>query len=123
MQNPEQYAHLRDNLDTALNPAVEEILRWASPVYHFRRTATAPTELQGREIAEGTCGEGFEPRLIDLWYVQHRDVPSLGRVALGCGSGVGRWLASATERVSPSIGPYVPARALSGGAARKATML
>ena len=43
MQHPEQYASLRDNLDTQLNPAVEEILRWASPVYHFRRTATAST--------------------------------------------------------------------------------
>jgi len=27
--------------------------RWASPVLHFRRTTTGPTELQGREIAEG----------------------------------------------------------------------
>jgi len=61
MQHPEQYAHLRDNLDTALNPAIEEILRWASPVYHFRRTATAPTELHGREIAEGDK--------VVMWYI------------------------------------------------------
>ncbi len=33
--------------------AVEELLRWASPVYHFRRTATADTELGGKEIKEG----------------------------------------------------------------------
>jgi cholest-4-en-3-one 26-monooxygenase len=61
MQHPEQYAYLRDNLDTALNPAIEEILRWASPVYYFRRTATAPTEIHGREIAEGDK--------VVMWYI------------------------------------------------------
>ena len=33
--------------------AVEEIVRWASPVVHFRRTATADTEILGVPIAEG----------------------------------------------------------------------
>jgi cytochrome P450 len=33
--------------------AVEELLRWASPVYHFRRTATRDVELGGKEIREG----------------------------------------------------------------------
>ena len=33
--------------------AVEEFLRWASPVYHFRRTATRDTELGGKEIRKG----------------------------------------------------------------------
>jgi len=33
--------------------AVEEIVRWATPVVHFRRTATADTELAGVPIAEG----------------------------------------------------------------------
>ena len=31
----------------------EEILRWATPVIHFRRTATADTEIGGQAIAEG----------------------------------------------------------------------
>jgi cholest-4-en-3-one 26-monooxygenase len=61
MQHPEQYASLRDNLDTQLNPAVEEILRWASPVYHFRRTATAPAEIHGQEIAAGDK--------VVMWYI------------------------------------------------------
>jgi cholest-4-en-3-one 26-monooxygenase len=61
MQHPEQYAQLRDNLDTALSPAIEEILRWASPVYHFRRTTTAPAEIGGREIAEGDK--------VVMWYI------------------------------------------------------
>jgi cytochrome P450 len=33
--------------------AVEEFLRWASPVYHFRRTATRDVELHGRTIRAG----------------------------------------------------------------------
>ena len=33
--------------------AVEEIVRWATPVIHFRRTATADTVLGGQAIAEG----------------------------------------------------------------------
>jgi len=33
--------------------AVDEFLRWASPVYHFRRTATRDVELGGAEIKEG----------------------------------------------------------------------
>jgi cholest-4-en-3-one 26-monooxygenase len=61
MQHPEQYASLRDNLDTQLTPAVEEILRWASPVYHFRRTTTAPAEIHGQEIAEG--------EKVVMWYI------------------------------------------------------
>lgn len=32
---------------------LEELLRWASPVYHFRRTATRDVEIGGRTIAEG----------------------------------------------------------------------
>jgi cholest-4-en-3-one 26-monooxygenase len=50
MQHPEQYQLLRENPEL-LDGAVEEILRWASPVYHFRRTATADTEIHGQEIA------------------------------------------------------------------------
>ncbi|MCP9964870.1 cytochrome P450 [Actinomadura madurae] len=33
--------------------AVEEFLRWASPVYHFRRTATRDVEMRGKRIREG----------------------------------------------------------------------
>lgn len=37
----------------AIPGAVEEILRWSTPVYYMRRTATRDTELGGRRIAEG----------------------------------------------------------------------
>ena len=36
-----------------LTTAIEELLRWASPVYHFRRTATRDVELGGKQIREG----------------------------------------------------------------------
>ncbi|MEV5703659.1 cytochrome P450 [Actinoallomurus sp. NPDC052274] len=52
IQHPEQLARLQE--DPSLIPtAVEEFLRWASPVYHFRRTATRDVELGGRQVKEG----------------------------------------------------------------------
>ncbi|TPQ23518.1 cytochrome P450 [Streptomyces sporangiiformans] len=52
IQHPEQLARLQ--ADPSLIPtAVEEFLRWASPVYHFRRTATREVELGGKRIKEG----------------------------------------------------------------------
>lgn len=52
IEHPEQLDRLRR--DPALIPAaVEEFLRWASPVYHFRRTATRDVELGGKRIREG----------------------------------------------------------------------
>ena len=52
MQNPDQLQLLRE--DPSLIPnATEEILRWATPVMHFRRTATRDTELRGQEIHAG----------------------------------------------------------------------
>jgi cytochrome P450 len=33
--------------------AAEEMLRWATPVHHFRRTATHDIELNGAQISEG----------------------------------------------------------------------
>jgi cytochrome P450 len=52
IQHPEQLAILRDN-PGMMQDAVEEFLRWASPVYHFRRTATRDAELGGKRIKEG----------------------------------------------------------------------
>jgi cytochrome P450 len=52
IEHPDQLRKLQD--DPSLIPlAVEEILRWATPVMHFRRTATRDTELRGRKIREG----------------------------------------------------------------------
>jgi cytochrome P450 len=52
IDNPDQLALLQ--AEPELIPgAVEEFLRWASPVYHFRRTATRDVEMHGRTIREG----------------------------------------------------------------------
>ncbi|MGN6161957.1 MAG: cytochrome P450, partial [Marmoricola sp.] len=52
LEHPEQLAILQERPELIPN-AVEEFLRWASPVYHFRRTATRDVELGGKEIKEG----------------------------------------------------------------------
>ncbi len=61
LTNPEQYAILCRDPEAALNPAVEEILRWSSPVMHFKRTVTTDTELHGRTLHAGDS--------IVMWYV------------------------------------------------------
>jgi cytochrome P450 len=52
MQNPDQLELLRQEPER-ISAATEEILRWATPVLHFRRTATRDTELRGQEIRAG----------------------------------------------------------------------
>jgi cytochrome P450 len=52
-RHPEQKQIWLDDLENVSPTAVEEIVRWASPVIHFRRTATADTELGGQPIREG----------------------------------------------------------------------
>ena len=52
-ENPDQYALLRSDVEKYLPGAIEEILRFTSPVMHFRRTVTQPTELSGVRLAAG----------------------------------------------------------------------
>jgi cytochrome P450 len=52
MQHPEQLQLLRDQPEL-IPGATEEILRWATPVMHFRRTATRDVELRGETIKRG----------------------------------------------------------------------
>lgn len=60
MQHPEQRKRVID--DMSLVPsAVEEILRWVTPVIHFRRTATCDVELRGQKIKEGDKVAMFYP--------------------------------------------------------------
>jgi cytochrome P450 len=52
IEHKDQLRRLQE--DPSLIPgAVEEFLRWASPVYHFRRTATRDVELHGKTIRAG----------------------------------------------------------------------
>ena len=51
-QHPEQQALLARDPD-AVKPAVEELLRWSTPVMHFRRTTTRDVEIGGQQIPAG----------------------------------------------------------------------
>ena len=60
-QNPEQKQWWWDDFDARAPQAVEEIVRYATPVIHFRRTCTTDgTMLGGREFSEG--------EKVVLWY-------------------------------------------------------
>jgi cytochrome P450 len=59
LDHPAQLADLRADADL-LPVATEELIRWASPVLFFGRTATVDTELGGERIAAGD-------RVV-LWY-------------------------------------------------------
>ena len=50
---PDQRAWLLEDLDARLPLAIEEIIRWATPIMTFRRTAARDTELGGHHVTEG----------------------------------------------------------------------
>lgn len=52
IEHPEQRRLLIEN-PALLPSAVEEMLRWVTPVIYFRRTATQDTEIRGQKIAQG----------------------------------------------------------------------
>jgi len=60
LENPEQLERVRK--DRSLLPGtVEEMLRYASPVMNFRRTATQDVELNGQQIKKGDK--------VVIWYI------------------------------------------------------
>ena len=52
LQHPDQFQLLKDNPDKYMDSAVEEMLRFVSPLIYFRRTATQDIELNGQLIKE-----------------------------------------------------------------------
>lgn len=50
---PERRAELQADFETVAPTAVEELIRWVSPVKHFRRTATRDVEMHGHTIKSG----------------------------------------------------------------------
>jgi methyl-branched lipid omega-hydroxylase len=51
-ENQDQRAKWFGDFETHTKTAVEEIVRWATPVIHFRRTATQDTEINGFPIKQ-----------------------------------------------------------------------
>ena len=59
-QFPEQRALLMEDLPGRIDGAVEELVRWATPLIHMRRTAKQDFELRGQTIKAGDK--------VALWY-------------------------------------------------------
>ncbi len=59
-QHPDQRTAWFENWDDVTRTAVDEIVRWASPVIHFRRTATEDTTIGNTKIAAG--------QKVVMWY-------------------------------------------------------
>jgi cytochrome P450 len=53
LDHPEQWRRLQSLGPAAAGLATEEVLRWTTPLHHFRRTATVDTVLAGQPIAAG----------------------------------------------------------------------
>lgn len=51
LEHPDQMRRLVEE-PALLNSGIEEILRWVTPVIHFRRTATRDVEMRGKQIKE-----------------------------------------------------------------------
>ena len=60
IEHPEELRKLQND-PSLLKPAVEEVLRWSSPLIHFARTATEDYELRGRTIRRGDVVSLFYP--------------------------------------------------------------
>lgn len=58
---PDQRAWLLEDFDNRIGTAVEEFVRWASPVMTFRRTAATDFELGGQQIRAGEKVVMFYP--------------------------------------------------------------
>jgi cytochrome P450 len=61
MEHREEWERLRADPQLIWVTGADEILRWTSPVLHFRRTATSDLELRGQRIAAGDK--------VVVWYV------------------------------------------------------
>ena len=60
LENPEQMQRLRKDPENLMPTAIEEMIRWVTPVRHFMRTATEDYDLHGTTISK-------DESLI-LWY-------------------------------------------------------
>lgn len=58
--HPEQRRNWKEDFHRLAPRAVEEIVRWVTPVMYFRRTATRDTQIAGQPIAKGDK--------VVLWY-------------------------------------------------------
>jgi cholest-4-en-3-one 26-monooxygenase len=67
-EHPDQWQRILDGT-AVLESATEEILRWATPVLHMRRTAAVDSELAGTPITQGDK--------VVMWYVAANRDPAM----------------------------------------------
>ncbi|MFM7333314.1 MAG: cytochrome P450 [Tabrizicola sp.] len=111
MQNPGQFAALRADLDTLLPKAIDEALRWIAPTGTMMRTATKDTQVNGRQVAEGTpvsCIFASANRDETRWEDPDRfDIfrPYQAHMAFGLGSHfcAGKWFARAQIEITMRV--------------------
>ncbi|RKR73458.1 cytochrome P450 [Frondihabitans australicus] len=102
-EQPEQLAWLVGDFESRIEAALDELLRWASPVLTFARTATVDTVIGGRSIAAGDkvglfyCSGNRDARVFDEPQTLRLDRPRAQHVAFG-GGGVHFCLGSAVAR-------------------------
>ena len=105
--NRDQREKWFNDFETHTKTAVEEIVRYATPVIHFRRTATQDTEINGQPIKEGE-------KVVMFYQSGNRDErqypnPDLYDIArkprghLGFGGGVHACLGTAIARLAVKI--------------------
>ena len=91
MQNPDQSAWLAEDYDARIGPAVEEFVRYASPVLNFARTATRDTVIgetairEGEKVAMFYCSGNRDETLFPDPHAFDLSRPVAGHVAFGGG--------------------------------------
>lgn len=111
MQNPDQFAALRADLDGLLPRAIDEALRWIAPIGTMMRTALKDTEVNGIHVPEGTpvsCIFASANRDETRWEDPDRfDIlrPEKAHMAFGQGSHfcAGKWFAKAQIEVAMRV--------------------
>ena len=79
IEHPEQF-ELLCNQPELLDGAIEEMLRWTSPVVHFARTVTRDTEIRGVPMKAGeTLAMWYPSANRDEDVFEHPDVFDIGR--------------------------------------------
>ena len=106
-RNPDQRAYLMEDFDGRIGPAVEEYVRYGSPVMQFTRTALVDTELGGQQIAQGDkvcmfyCSGNRDEAVFDRpreFDVSRAKNPHVGYGGGGAHFCVGAWLARSQLR-------------------------
>ncbi len=92
IEHPDEMQKLRADPERHMPSAVNEVVRWVTPVRHFMRTATEDCEVGGTDIAEGeSCilwypSANRDAAVFDEPYTFRVDRPGVRHLAFGFGA-------------------------------------